>query len=366
MHESGARSEVQQLKDKLARAECQRDRNAAKLHALMNAAEAILGNNNFTESARAIFDYCRQVTGATSGYVALLNADGSENELLFLESGGLPCSVDPNLPMPIRGLRAEAYRTAKPVRENDFMNSKWAELMPSGHVNLRNVLFAPLVVDGKTCGLIGLANKPEPFDKEDAAIAGGFGHLAAIALRNSRDIEARNRAEAELERQASTDALTGLPNRRAFMDTAQQEFERSKRYSRSLSCMMVDLDHFKRVNDKYGHSVGDLVLKAFAEHARQSLRKHDAVGRIGGEEFAVLLPETGCREAVTLAERLGSEVRNLNLRLDGQTIRFTVSIGVAQSNAKEHTFEQTLKRADAALYEAKEAGRNRVHANSPS
>ncbi|MBF0431926.1 MAG: response regulator [Fibrobacteria bacterium] len=157
---------------------------------LLHAASAILEIKDFNISARMIFDQCKELTGATSGYVALLSDDGAENEVLFLDAGGLPCNVDPELPMPIRGLRSEAYTQNKTVIHNDFMNSEWVKFMPGGHVILKNVMFAPLVIDNKTVGIMGLANKKEDFTEDDQRIATVFGEFAAIALRNSRNLEA--------------------------------------------------------------------------------------------------------------------------------------------------------------------------------
>lgn len=174
-----------------------------KLNAIIMGARAILEKKHFAETARVIFDYCRDMTGARSGYVALLNEDGSENEVLFLEAGGLPCNVNPNLPMPIRGLRAVAYETRSAVYENDFMNSEWVHFMPRGHVAMYNVMFAPLNLEGKTVGIIGLANKPSDFNDADAEIASVFGDLAAIALANSRYIELLNQKTEDLEKALS-------------------------------------------------------------------------------------------------------------------------------------------------------------------
>jgi PAS domain S-box-containing protein len=162
---------------------------------LLDAARAILECDSFPESARRIFDACRAATGAASGYVALLSEDGSENEVLFLESGGVPCSVDPDLPMPVRGLRAEAYAGGAPVCENDFMNSEWIDFMPPGHMPMKNVLFAPLLHDGTARGVMGLANKHGDFTEEDLRIAGAFGDMAAIALRRVQSEEALRRSE---------------------------------------------------------------------------------------------------------------------------------------------------------------------------
>jgi len=170
-----------------------------ELDALMKGSKDVLRQKGFTEAARVIFDHCKDLLGATSGYVALLDEQGQENEVLFLEAGGLPCSVDPNLPMPIRGLRAEAYHNNKAVYHNDFMNSQWIDFMPEGHVILKNVMFAPLILENKTVGIIGLANKESDFNDNDAKMATGFGELAAIALQNSRNLDEKETAEKERE-----------------------------------------------------------------------------------------------------------------------------------------------------------------------
>ncbi|MDI6816479.1 MAG: SpoIIE family protein phosphatase [Actinomycetota bacterium] len=152
----------------------------------VNNAGAALKHSDFKTSAREIYDACKDLVGATAGYVALLNDDGDENELLFLDAGGLSCNVNPSLPMPIRGLRAEAYRTGKPVYNNDFANSEWVEFLPEGHGRLDNVLFAPLLVEGKAVGLMGVANKPGGFNADDVRIVSAFAKNAAITLHNSR------------------------------------------------------------------------------------------------------------------------------------------------------------------------------------
>ncbi len=171
-----------------------------ELNALLAAARAVLEVEDFPAAARHIFDSCARLIGATAGYVALLTPDGTENEVLFLESGGRPCTVDPSLPMPIRGLRAVAYKTNRPALDNDFHHSKWMRFMPEGHVRLDNVMFAPLVLEGKTVGIMGMANKPGGFTEADRDTARAFGDLAAIALRNVITLENLARSEAESKR----------------------------------------------------------------------------------------------------------------------------------------------------------------------
>ena len=170
-------------------------RSTQELEALLEGARAVLEGRDFASTARQIFDVARAMIGARAGYVALVGAGGEDNDLVFLESGGLSCAVDPSLPMPVRGLRAEAYATSQTVAENDFANSAWAGLLPVGHVALKNVLFAPLTIEGKTVGILGLANKPGDLTAADLRMAQAFGGLAAIALKNSRSLDALRESE---------------------------------------------------------------------------------------------------------------------------------------------------------------------------
>jgi len=180
-----------------------------RLSALLEASGSVLKYRRFEDAARSIFDSCKKLIGATAGYVALLSSDGTENELLFLDSGGLPCTVDPTLPMPVRGLRAEAYHSAKTIYDNDFPGSDWVRFLPEGHAELHNVLFAPLTIEGKVAGLLGLANKPGGFVEDDARMASAFGELAAIALYNSRTLEALESSEQRFRSlvEAAADAI---------------------------------------------------------------------------------------------------------------------------------------------------------------
>ena len=170
-----------------------------EFYSLWSAAQALLKHRKFEVAARIIFDEACKMTGAVSGYVALLSETGEENEILFLEAGGKPCTVDPDLPMPIRGLRAESYHTGKAVSDNDFMHSEWVKFMPPGHVILTNVMFSPLNIEGKTVGIMGLANKKDDFTEHDSTLATAFGEIAALALRNSRVMDQLDETVNKLE-----------------------------------------------------------------------------------------------------------------------------------------------------------------------
>lgn len=175
------------------------------------------------------------------------------------------------------------------------------------------------------------------------------------------DLTERKKLERELERQARIDMLTGLNNRRHFFELAEHELARARRHDEPLTVLMLDVDHFKRVNDTYGHHVGDMVLRKMSEVCTQTLRENDILGRMGGEEFAILFPETGRSQALETAERLRLAVANTDVQIaPGKSVRFTVSIGVAFFSAADVNVDAILKRADAVLYEAKNTGRNRV------
>lgn len=158
------------------------------LQALLEAASVAMKHEDFLSTAREIFNICKRETGATAGYVALLDKRNSNNEVLFLDSGGRECAIDQSLPMPIRGLRAEAIKSGKAVYNNYFNKSKWKEFLPAGHVKLTNVMFAPLLVAGKTVGTIGLANKPGGFNNHDITFVSGMANTTALGLRNSQTL----------------------------------------------------------------------------------------------------------------------------------------------------------------------------------
>ena len=163
-----------------------------------------------------------------------------------------------------------------------------------------------------------------------------------------------------LERLASIDGMTGLNNRRNFMELAESEWARFKRYGRPLALLMIDVDHFKSVNDTYGHDIGDEVIRAVADTLQKQKRVPDIAGRLGGEEFALLLPEATLDSAVAAAERLRGLVEAQVIAVDGQHIPVTISVGASAVQAETLGIEELIKQADVALYEAKRSGRNRV------
>jgi PAS domain S-box-containing protein len=214
------------MEQELALALNESQRREAEISALLKASRAVLQNREFPESARAIFDACKELTGAIAGYVALLSDNGKENIVLFLDSGGLPCTVDSSLPMPIRGLRAEAYNSGEVAIENDFPKSEWQKFSPKGHVQLHNVMFAPLKIEQRTVGVIGLANKEGGFTKRDAEMAMAFGELASVALANSQIFEMLEENEKELKMHSE--------NLERLVEERTKKLELSSLYARNL------------------------------------------------------------------------------------------------------------------------------------
>jgi diguanylate cyclase (GGDEF)-like protein len=197
------------------------------------------------------------------------------------------------------------------------------------------------------------------FDQRTRALAHSLAAQAAVALENAR-------LHGIVKRQAITDELTQLSNRRYFMETLETELRRAERFEEPLALVFADLDDFKRVNDDFGHQVGDDVLRAFADVVRRRVREIDLAARLGGEEFAVLLPETDLAGAEALAESLRGAVAALTVEVvgAGKPVRVTASFGVA-AYPQTHSADELMTAADLALYRAKREGKNRVIAGRP-
>ena len=218
------------------------------------------------------------------------------------------------------------------------------------------VMVAPLSYAGKAFGVLTAINQEgEPeFGRHDLILHEAMANQAAIAIENARLFE-------EVQRLAVTDDLTSLKNRRGFFEVARRELERATRTGRPLSALMLDIDGFKRVNDTYGHAIGDEVLRHLAERCRRAVRDIDLVGRYGGEEFAVLLPETDLKTALEVAERVRSSIGDTPFDTDVGPLPIRVSVGLALlDDDSEQTVESLLDRADTAMYLVKQEGGDAV------
>ncbi len=247
------------------------------------------------------------------------------------------------------GLCARALATGEPVIENDVAQVAGYIY---GYDEARSEACLPLISFGQPLGVLVLDSaKAGAFDPEDVLAMQSLADICATAIQNAHHFE-RARALANL------DGLTGIYNRRYFEQRINEELERHHRYSGTLSLLMLDIDQFKRLNDEFGHLLGDEVLRQISAIFTQHLRKVDVVCRYGGEEFAILVPETGGPSALAVAEKLRHIVENWNF--PGVPCPVTVSAGVASFPQDGRTRDELMKAADDALYAAKQQGRNRV------
>lgn len=185
--------------------------------------------------------------------------------------------------------------------------------------------------------------------------------LSCVYTNKATDYEnSLQQKNAELHILASTDGLTGIMNKRIFTEVSEHYFETAQRQQDDLSLLMLDLDLFKKINDHYGHAVGDLILIRFVETIQTLLRRSDIFARIGGEEFAILLFKTSSKDALILAEKVRKKVEHIYFIHDGQNISVTTSIGISQNRSSDTVFDEIFLRADKALYQAKENGRNQI------
>lgn len=207
----------------------------------------------------------------------------------------------------------------------------------------------------------------KPFDAEElrARVQVGI-RVATLQERLAERVSELQSARDELARLASTDVLTGLFNRRQWFELAGIELNRSRRYAQPFSLLTADLDHFKRINDTHGHGLGDEVLKRFAGVLQTECRASDIVGRLGGEEFAVLLPQTPLSAAQDVARRIVEACRTISVPAPAGHVTVTCSVGATEASASDPSLETMLERSDRALYQAKHNGRDGLDVLAPS
>lgn len=224
----------------------------------------------------------------------------------------------------------------------------------------KSLVFIPLRVGNRVVGMLSVqSHLPWAYDKRRVETVRAIAAYLAIALENSRLFQ-------QIQTLATLDALTGLLNRRRLTERMEEAYLKARRYKHPAGVIMIDVDHFKQINDTCGHETGDHALRAVADVLAAKVRDCDTVGRFGGEEFLVLLPETDLEGARALAERLREAVEAQEIRTpNGQILRMTASFGVTAIHPGDSGHEAVLRRADRALYRSKEDGRNRVSVEAP-
>ena len=250
------------------------------------------------------------------------------------------------------GISGIILREGKTILINDFLNDpirKHASPFGEGET-VRSIFAVPMRWRDKVVGMISTQSyQPYKYSSEDTYLLEMLASYAGIALENARLFQ-------HIQQLATIDSLTDISNRRHLFELGNLEFVRANRFRRALSVIMIDIDNFKRVNDQFGHAAGDQVLAELAKLLRAVVREVDIVGRYGGEEFTIILPETSVQQATEIAERLRIKINQTFPPDIKDTPNFTVSIGVAEYNAELPSFESLVELADKALFAAKRSG----------
>ncbi len=321
-------------------------------HQLLNLSTALLSTLDqgdvftlISSMLKQIVDYdtmdIRLVDDEAEELVAIYARDENAEEVLSFRS-----SLD-------EGVSGWVVRHNEAQLVNDMDHDPRAVFIPGTEEGEPQAsIIVPLNVRDKVTGVLSIDRlHGRTFDEQELEPAKLFANMAAIAIQNARSYE-------EMERQAISDGLTGIHNYRHFRETLEATISRAERYDETFCLLMMDLDHFKAVNDTIGHQAGDDVLRTVADVLRGCSRASDYQARYGGEEFVMLLPQTGLSEASTLAERVRSQVAEIAVGHPG--LHVTMSIGVASFPDSAHDSDGVLAAADAALLRAKARGRDRV------
>jgi diguanylate cyclase (GGDEF)-like protein len=302
-----------------------------------------------------ICDHAMTVTGARRCSLMLL--DEQEEVLRIRAARGIPEWIQNSVVAKVgEGVAGHVIEFGEPLLVTDIQEDpRFDSKVDSRYYGSKSLLCVPLVLHGVHRGVLCLTEKAAggPFDQADLELAVLLGSHASVAIDNAY-------LYGHLRTLASTDSLTRLYNHRHMMDHLEGAIKHARRHGAPLSVIMLDLDHFKQVNDTYGHQQGDRVLQAFASVLERTAREEDILARYGGEEFAAILPGTGLKGALRLGERIAERVRKLEFARGADILRITVSIGVAELTADVQAAADLTDRADRALYQAKRTGRDRV------
>ena len=257
------------------------------------------------------------------------------------------------------GLTGWAFAKGTPIRVGDAAAHPMSSLVPGTDLVDESALLIPLIAGERKLGMLTCYRRGlDRFDDLDVEVAALFGHMAAAAWRNAQ-------LYAELLDAAMTDPLTGLFNTRWLREAGDRELHQSARQKKSLAVLVLDLDHFKTVNDSSGHAAGDQMLQEVARILRSSVRRGDAAVRFGGEEFLLLLRDTEAKGAVHVADAVRSALRTIRLPEDCALARVTASVGIAVFPDHGTELDALVRYADAAMYDAKRTGRDRTYLAPP-
>ncbi|GBD99114.1 MAG TPA: sensor domain-containing diguanylate cyclase [Nitrospirae bacterium] len=310
---------------------------------------SLLSSLDMESAVDILLDRSRELLKATRSAVILTNKNGGIEGFFTSLGPSSGCKAK------LTGILRKVYEDMVPARGDDIPSMPGFDGLPDNHPDISGIIVVPIILRGEIIGelMVTDKNNGKDFTSEDEDL------LLTIAFYLGLTIEKVNLHD-EIVKMASTDGLTGLHNHRMLQERLENEIDRVKRYKRPFSLMMIDIDHFKNFNDKFGHQTGDEVLKLISAIMTKNMRSIDMAARYGGEEFAVILSETPLSGALQIAERIREQIKDNKIELKGEEVTITVSIGIAEFPEDGSTREGLIGAADKALYLAKRSGRNRV------
>ena len=346
------------LMDRLQHEQETLDRTIRNIKVLYDISKAISQIDNMKQLLLAILDKAIQRVGAQKGSIMLY--DGDEDLLRLQVVRGLPDKLAEDRInsgeqqcktfRPGEGIAGTVFKTQETyLSHNADSDTRYAHSKDS---NINSIVCLPLLINDEAIGVLNITNKQEEdavFTDEDIEILTAITHQAAMPIE-----------KADLYQLAITDELTGLFVRRYYFRRLEEEMRRRKRYNQRLSMLMMDIDHFKKFNDTYGHEMGDEVLRVVARTMQAAAREVDVVARYGGEEFCILLPETDPEGALVAGDRFRAAIEEQEIPHEDGFVTVTASFGTAEATEDTPKGEDLVRNADIALYHAKANGRNRV------
>lgn len=328
-------------------------RRADELEALRATTADITKELGLKNLLKSILQRATDLLGGTGGELGLVNKSTQMMKILVSHNMGGTSNVGSTISMN-DGLMGYVAMTRQIEIVEDYQD--WDGQMEIYQESaIHAAIAAPLMIGNRFLGVIGIMNsdRSRKFSDREKDLMSMFAQQAAIAVENAQLYEQR-------KHEARVDSTTGIFNRRGLSEMGCREVNRAIRFNRQLSVIFLDIDHFKIVNDTYGHPVGDLVLKELADRLKTNLRSVDLIGRYGGEELVIILPETDSEGALDVAERLRKVVEETPFSPNELSLWITISQGVSTMNANNRSLKELIRQADEAAYQSKDAGRNLV------